>query len=157
MKSKRERRIEENINYFNTIKAGLLEEARLYKQKHPDWDKMPDISKIDKIYAIFPIMRDAKSLAEESFCRLTVDTIDNYSIKCKYKYKQTPGLFHGEITYEGTAEIKTAEFNNTWFISKEVAFEELTRRIEKGDKIDPILIDLVPMGMARAAMIGRVR
>ena len=155
MKSKKERRIEQNITLFNSLRAGFLEQAKLYKEKNEDWNKVPALESLNTIFAIVPILRDTKSVAELSFCRLAVTKADNWSIQCEYGMEIKPSLFRKAQVVETTAEVLTSDFNKTWFISSDIAAEEIARRLDSGEKFDPFVLDLVPKGIVRSAMIGK--
>lgn len=155
MKSKRQRIIEANIQSFKSLESTFLEDARLYKEKHKDWNKMPDLKAVKIICALVYIHGDVRHLPELSFCRLKVESIDNWSIKCKYSIECKPSLFASPRKYDFDIEIHTPEFNKTWFISHEVAGQEVARRIDKGEIFNPTLLDLVPHGTMSDLLIGK--
>ena len=152
---KRERVIQENIELLKSLKNGFLEEARLYKQKHPDWDKMPDFKDVHVIFCIFPVVLDTKRLAETAFFRTHIDKIDEWSISISYILTQKPTMFNSGGDFKYNFEIKTSEFNKTWFMSKEIATEEVIRRIESGEVFDPAMYDFTPLDMLKALNFGK--
>ena len=152
---KRERVIQENIELLKSLKNGFLEEARLYKQKHPDWDKMPEFNKVHHIFAIFPVVLDPKRLAETAFFRTPIDKINEASISISYIIPQKPTMFNNGEDFKYSFEIKTSEFNKTWFMSKEIGMEEVIRRIESGEVFDPSMYDFTPLEMLKALAIGK--
>lgn len=152
---KRERVIQENIELLKSLKNGFLEEARRYKEKHPDWEKMPDFAKVHTIFAIFPVVLDAKRVAETAFFRTNIDSIDESSISISYILSQKPTMFNSGGDFKYSFKIKTSEFNKTWFISQEIATEEVIRRIESGEVFDPAMYDFTPLEMLKALSIGK--
>ncbi len=113
-------------------KEKYIEIANNYKERNPDWDKEPDYTKLEKIYAIEYIHIAGPNRILCRFCCFENLSFTNTKIIAQYAKHISRGVIKGEQWIDRVAEIEKEYFNKTWFVSRELATLEILNRIEKG-------------------------
>lgn len=140
----KEKRIQRDIALIKIYKDAFFEEEKLYKEKHPNWNELPDREKsnIHRVFFLRPAILDVRQGPVMGFYSASFNRFEDDYICVRYYFLEKSNLPTNGSVHKEEIKMPIAEFNTTWFISEAIAKAELTRRIVNGEMFDPALYGL---------------
>ena len=127
--------IDLSLKYAQTEKERLIKRTEEYKASHLDWNKIPDLSNLNYIYAIVPIIYKGSKKPLMKYCYFDSIKVKGVIIRARYRERKQAGLFYYTIN-EHEINIPVGSFNERWFIADELAIIKVIELIERGEKIN---------------------